>query len=71
MISADADRSIGATGMACEAVTAARLRPIAKADAASNLIDFLHFLSSFAATRQIHTLRKQHASLVTRPAPHQ
>jgi hypothetical protein len=68
MISADADWSSGATGIACEAVIAARLRPIANTDAASNFIDFSFQVCRDAA---VSNLREQFVSLVTRPAPYQ
>src|SRR5260370_14510109 len=54
MMSADADWSSGATGIALDAVIAARLRPIANTDAASSFMELL-LPSSFAAMRQFQT----------------
>jgi hypothetical protein len=39
MVSAEAARSSGASGIACDAVIAAKLRPKAIAEAASSFID--------------------------------
>jgi hypothetical protein len=63
MVSADTAWSSGATGIAGDAETAARLRPMAKADAASIFMGFPFI--SICRDAAVTDIRKQCGSVVT------